>query len=164
MIPKIIHQIAPKNTDRWHFVWDKCWPSWKSKFPLHEHILWNDDDDINNLIREMFPQYWDIYQQFPFHIMKIDFAKLCILYKYGGIYTDMDVYCFKNFESLLTHPLCLLEYHNAERITTNDNTSINDIENSIIVSEKENPFIKICIEKIVDKFLYAKKSIWKKAL
>jgi mannosyltransferase OCH1-like enzyme len=41
--------------------------------------------------------------------MKIDFARMCILHKLGGIYCDLDMFCYRNFEHLLTKDIYFLE-------------------------------------------------------
>lgn len=108
-IPKIIHQIAPANTEVWHPLWHKCHASWKEHFSDHEIKLWNDKEDIDNFIKENYSQYWNLYYNFPFHIMRIDFVRLCLLHKFGGIYADMDIFCYKNFDDYLTNEIYFLE-------------------------------------------------------
>ena len=93
MIPRIIHHIAPVNTAAWHPFWAHCRQSWIDAFPNHDHVLWNDSEDLDRIVRDHYPRYWNLYQSFPVHIMRIDFARLCILHRYGGIYADMDYYC-----------------------------------------------------------------------
>ena len=109
MIPKIIHHIAPKFPNSWHYFWQKCYDSWKTQFSDYEFIMWNDKDDIDNFVKIHYKEHWNLYRAFPFHIMRIDFARLCILHKFGGIYADMDVFCYKNFEHLLTNEVYFLE-------------------------------------------------------
>ena len=104
-IPKIIHQTAPTNEDDWHPLWFKCRQSWKDQYPEFEHRMWN-DEEIDDLVRQHYPQYYDTYLEFPLNIMRIDFARVCILHEYGGIYADMDVYCYKNFYNELKKELC----------------------------------------------------------
>ena len=100
-LPKIIHQIAPQDKGLWHPVWKDCRKSWIKNFNGFEFKFWNDKADIDGLVKEHYPQCWELYQSFPAHIMRIDFARLCMLHKYGGIYADMDVFCYRNFYDLL---------------------------------------------------------------
>jgi mannosyltransferase OCH1-like enzyme len=109
-IPKIIHHIAPLDKSNWHHFWFACYDSWKNKFPSdYKFLLWNDQKDLDFLVKQHYPRYWNLYQAFPVHIMKIDFARMCILHKYGGIYADMDVFCYKNFENYLKKDIYFLE-------------------------------------------------------
>ena len=103
MIPKIIHQTAPSNKKKWHPIWESCQNSWKTCFPSPEYtyMFW-DDDDLANLINTDFPSHAKLYEDFGKDvILKVDFARYAILYKYGGIYADMDFMCKKNFYSKL---------------------------------------------------------------
>lgn len=108
-IPKIIHQIAPADQSRWHVFWNPCHESWKKNFPDYKFMLWNDQEDIDIFVKENYKQYWNLYKAFPFHIMRIDFVRLCLLDYFGGIYADMDVFCYKNFNNYLTKDVYFLE-------------------------------------------------------
>lgn len=142
MIPKIIHHTAPKDTNKWHPIWDICHQSWKKNFLSTEfkHILWN-DEDINNLIKNKFPRYWYFYNQLPYHIMQIDFAKICILFEYGGIYADMDFYCYDNFYNELTEDTYIVGSKASGEI----------VQNSLMCSSKQNifylNFLRFCIQR-----------------
>jgi mannosyltransferase OCH1-like enzyme len=135
--PKIIHHIAPKNKDRWHPIWDKCYPSWKKSFLDFEHKLWDDEEEIDALVREEYPDYWNLYSNFPVHIMKIDFAKFCILHKHGGIYADMDVFCYTNFYKDLKEDFHITEAPYGEQWMNGDPA----VENCLMSSTKGNNFI-----------------------
>ena len=63
-IPKIIHHIAPQDSSRWHPLWARCRQSWLDQFAGFEFRLWNDADDIDELVRSEYPQYWQLYQDF----------------------------------------------------------------------------------------------------
>jgi mannosyltransferase OCH1-like enzyme len=135
MIPKIIHHIAPKFPNTWHCFWHKCYDSWKKHFLDYEFMFWNDKDDIDNFVKTHYKEHFNLYKNFPFHIMRIDFARLCILHKFGGIYADMDVFCYKNFEHLLTKEIYFLEN------TTHEYTSA-IVENSLMASIAKHRFFE----------------------
>ena len=141
-IPRIIHHIAPKNKDTWHPVWDRCYPTWQQHFPDHEHMLWNDQEDIDDLVRSDYPEYWQLYQDLPVHINRIDFARLCILHKYGGIYCDMDMFCYRNFADELTHPLHVVEAPYGDEF----------LENALMCSEPGHEFWSDCMQLSKDQF------------
>ncbi len=140
MIPKIIHQIGPKDKNLWHPIWKKGHESWKRHFKESEfkHILWEDGDQIDNLVKTRFSNYWDYYKQLPMHMLKIDFARLCILYTYGGIFADLDFYCYANFYSELNDELYVLESFEQE---------YTQVENPLMASIPNNKFFLNCLEK-----------------
>jgi mannosyltransferase OCH1-like enzyme len=56
------------------------------------HTLWS-KKNIEDLLED-YPQYKDLYYGFRYDIMRIDFARLLILYHHGGLYLDLDIYPF----------------------------------------------------------------------
>jgi hypothetical protein len=145
MIPKIINQTAPADKTKWHPLWHRCQQSWQEHFSDFEYRLWT-DDDIDNLIRDHYPQYWKMYQQFPVHIMKIDFVRFAIMHHTGGVYADMDYYCYQNFYDELTSPVYLVE-----------NPYGNDpIENSLMCSKPGHDFWIHCMDMTQQRFDYVK--------
>ena len=132
MIPKVIHHIAPLDEDRWHPVWDRCYPSWLQQYPEpeYQHIIWGDKEVIDNMVKSEFPQYFKKYETLR-HIMKIDLAKMVILYALGGMYVDMDFYCFENFHGDLDKPVCLAGSNHRGEI----------VQNGLIAAEPSHPFI-----------------------
>lgn len=132
MIPKIIHHTAPADQKRWHPVWWPCYESWKEVFKDFEFYLWT-DEQLDCIVREEYPQYIDLYERFPRHIMQIDFARLCVLHKHGGFFVDMDMYCYQNFYEELTKDLYIIEMADGS------------LENSLMISDRSNNFWLECM-------------------
>jgi mannosyltransferase OCH1-like enzyme len=135
-IPKIIHFIAPEDRSRWHPIWHRCQPSWQEHFSGFEFKHWNDQEDINNFVKNHYPEYYDMFMEFPAHIMRIDFVRFCLLHYYGGIYSDMDMFCYRNFYDELTHSLHIIEAPYGDEF----------LESSLMMSEPEHEFWKDCME------------------
>ena len=97
-IPKIIHHIWMGKNE----IPDlniKCAESIKKTNSDFEYKLWK-DDDVNNMMKNDFPEYYEKFNELPRMIMKIDMFRYFLMYKYGGLYTDMDYYMFKGFDLL----------------------------------------------------------------
>ena len=140
MIPKIIHHIAPKRRKDWHPVWEKCLPSWYRHYPEPEykHILWNDGDMIDRLVQQDLPHFYKRYQKME-HIMRIDFAKIVMIHRYGGMYVDMDFFCRENFHDDLVKPVVLSgSYHQTE-----------DVQNGLIACVEGHPWMRTHIEEVI---------------
>ena len=138
MIPKILHHTAPTDKTKWGPFWNKCLDSWYNQYPTneYEHIFWT-DEDLDILVSNDYPEYFDLYRSFPFHIMRIDFARYLMLHKFGGLYVDMDYYCYKNFHSMIKDAdLVLIEALVRNEIVTN----------SMMASEPNHPFWIDCLE------------------
>jgi hypothetical protein len=143
MITKIIHQTGPTDKSKWHPLWHKCQQSWLSNFKDFEYRFW-DDQDIDDLVRDYYPKYYDMYSNFPIHIMKIDFVRFCILHKFGGIYADLDMFCYQNFyNDLQDGP------HIIENPFGNDS-----FENSLMCSRPNEEFFLQCMEKSLSRYTF----------
>lgn len=134
MIPKIIHQTGPDES-KWHPIWKECSQTWKNTFPDFQYMYWT-DDNLRNLVKEQYPEFLELYDSFPHHIMRVDFARFCILHSYGGIYADLDIYCYKNFYDLLRRDIYILESWRewGEKV-----------QNSLMVSTPKQEFWKKCM-------------------
>lgn len=146
-IPKIIHQIAPADEGKWHPFWKKCQQSWKNNFSDYKYVLWNDKEDIDTFVKKNYPRFWNLYNAFPVQIMKIDFVRMCFLHKYGGIYADMDVFCYKNFDTYLTKDIYFLEN------LTEEYTSAK-YENSMMASIPNHQFLNELMKYTQACFIY----------
>lgn len=142
---KYIHHIVHnKNKNTWFPLWKPCYNSWLKEFSSYNHILW-DKDEINGLIEKNYPEYYDFYNCLPLDIMKYDVARLLILYHYGGIYADMDVFCYKNFEKYLNKKFMIVDVSNhSNKIDVKHNR--HGIETFLMYSLKRNTFFKECVD------------------
>jgi len=97
-IPKIIHHICPKDYKKWNNKWFVGYESTLKIFPKEEytHMHWY-DDELDKFIESDFPWFLDIFKSYDVNIKRIDMIRPFFLYKYGGIYLDMDYVVYKNF-------------------------------------------------------------------
>lgn len=71
----------------------KCIDSWKEKCPDYKIVEWNEENfniNINKFVKEAYNQ-----KKWAF---VADYARLWIIYNYGGIYLDTDVELLKSFD------------------------------------------------------------------
>ena len=141
-IPKIVHHIAPSDKIDWHYKWEDCFLSWTEHFSDFEHIMW-DNEDIEKLISEDYPWYLDIYNSYDRNIKRYDVARLLILYKYGGIYADMDYVVYKNFYELMS----------PDKVSTPESPfKLHEfVQNALFVSPKEHVFWMICLDESLNR-------------
>ena len=93
MVPKIIHYCWFGKNKKPKLVRD-CIKSWKSLHPDYEIIEWNEK---NFLMDNEFLQYMYKNKKWAF---VSDYARLKILYEYGGYYLDTDMFLVKRLDSL----------------------------------------------------------------
>lgn len=99
-IPKIIHQIWMQGYENISTQNKKKIENTKNIHSDWKYILW-DEKKIENLLDETINlKYKEKFNKFIYMHQKIDFAKIMILNKYGGIYIDMDCDVIKNLDNL----------------------------------------------------------------
>jgi mannosyltransferase OCH1-like enzyme len=111
--------------------YERCMATWKVKLPDWEFMLWDTKRfDINSVL-------W-VKQAFEaeLYACAADYIRLYAVYKYGGIYLDMDMEVVKPFDELLRSEL-MFAYEN--HISRN-------IEAGCFGAVKEHPYISKCME------------------
>lgn len=92
-IPKVFHQVwignKPLSSKAIQYR-----NSWMTYHPKWEMKLWTEDN---------MPHFknQDLYRQTKTLAGKVDIARYELIYKYGGIFIDIDFECFKNIEPLI---------------------------------------------------------------
>ena len=139
-IPKIIHQTWKDEDLPEHFK--ILSDTWKDLHPDWEYILWTDEMN-RNLIKENYPDFLSIYDNYSKPIQKVDAARCFILLKYGGLYVDLDFECFRNIESLLSEHKCVIGKEPKEHCDIHDKNLI--LSNAFMASEPDNSFINAIV-------------------
>ena len=161
MIPKKIHQIYfdwqnKKVSDIELF--DKSIKIAKQVNPDFEHKLWR-EPDCSELIKNYYPEYFDLYFNFRYEIQKVDFSRLCILHHEGGFYMDLDMHCIKSFDDLINNKIIL---HNIKHLIPN---TTEYVVNDFMASVKGYKFwelaMKYCLINYAEKSSKEIYDIWK---
>jgi mannosyltransferase OCH1-like enzyme len=141
-IPKIIY-ICHKNL--------KClnmtYKFWKRLNPTYQIKLFNDAMCEQFLLDQFSELHRSIFKFIPDGPIKSDFWRLCILYKYGGIYVDADI-----------HPLVPLNNYllRSSDLVTCITISNGNFNPHFIAARKNDPILKQCIEEYIQ--FYKKQS------
>lgn len=140
-IPKVINQTwEHKNlTPGIKKYIDKL----KSLNPDFEYKL-HDKLDRESFIKENFDdQVLESYSRLEAPAFKADLWRLCYLYKFGGVYIDIDMSCINSFENL---------FDNFDFIAPIDcdgwGNESHQISNAFIASAPNHPILKNCIDLI----------------
>ena len=97
IIPKIIHCVWLSGEEKPQLIKD-CIASWRSTMPDFEIKEWG-MEDIKD-IASFFLKDAINARKWAF---ATDFLRVYILYHYGGIYMDMDVYVYRSLSPFLVH-------------------------------------------------------------
>lgn len=98
-IPKLIFQTWKSKTDlpENFAAWQK---SLKDVNPEFAYRIW-DDKDNRAFIAKNFAWFLETYDSYPSEIFRADAVRYFFLYKFGGVYVDMDTECLKPLDPLL---------------------------------------------------------------
>ncbi len=133
MIPKTIHYCWFGGNPLPELA-QKCIESWKKFCPDYEIIQWDEtnfDINQNDYCREAYEaKKWAFVS---------DYARLKILYEYGGIYMDTDVEVIKNLDCFLNHTAFV--GFESERC----------VQTGVMASEKNGEWIKLLLSSYDDR-------------
>lgn len=115
--------------------------TFKNMNPDFTYKLYN-DDDMDSFVNEHFPgEIAECYNRLNIIVAKVDFWRYLILYKYGGIYLDMD----SSIEYSLDE---LIKEHDEAIITAEGNPNL--YVQWALIFKKNHPILKKVIELVVD--------------
>ena len=147
-IPKVIY-LSYKTKDIPSYVI----PNWKKLYPDYEVKLYDNQDCINFLQTEYNSELVDIFNYIKDGPIKSDFWRVCILYKYGGIYSDIDVEPLININEIVEKDITFVSCISAIKKQYNPH---------FIASIPQHEVLKKCIDKYIE--MYRNKypySYWK---
>jgi mannosyltransferase OCH1-like enzyme len=123
-------------------------PNIKKLYPNYEIKLYDNNDCIEFLKKEYSQEYVDIFNYLKDGPIKADFWRLCILYKYGGIYFDIDIEHFNNLDNIIENDTTFTTLV----IDPTYRTKKRDFNPAIIITNSNNKIIKKCINIYLDKY------------
>jgi mannosyltransferase OCH1-like enzyme len=97
---------------------------------------------LNSDFQELIP----LYRSFPFDVQRWDFVRYLILYRFGGLYADMDYECIEPLDPLLWNSSCCMGMEPAEHAIRNKKPFI--IGNALMASVPEHDFLDHIIKDI----------------
>ena len=124
-IPKIIHQTWKNNDVPKH--WKKSPEMWKKYHPDYKYVLWTDEDNREH-IKLFHQEFLELYVNYPYAIQRADMIRYFLLYDFGGIYSDLDVYPSQSIDKWILNDSLYLIY------------SGNFITNFFMISKRNHPF------------------------
>ena len=107
-----------------------------------------DGEKRRNFIKDNFAQ--DVLECYDLIIpgaFKADLWRYCVLYKYGGIYCDIDMLCFSCFDKVIIGDE--IDFFAPIDINPREDICSHAVSNAFIGSSPGHPIIKICIDLIV---------------
>lgn len=138
-IPKIIHhtyRTRPNATGFDKVYFNVSYFSFKKFFPEWEYeYLFHVDSDFERCITEEFPDFLKEFRTLE-RIEKTDAGRYCMLWKFGGIYADLDYEVMRPFYSLLAPGKVTL---NESPYEENADSAV-QVQNALMAAPRRHPF------------------------
>lgn len=148
-IPHIFHQYWHSHNIPETFHFQKWIKSWTKYNPRWSHWFWT-ANDVRKLIHKNFAEFLPLYDDHSSIIDRVEFMRYFVLYKYGGIYVDLDMENVRPLSnwSYTYHCFCSQNaYENSFFFNKGRNMRIR-LANSIIACQAKHPFLKLIINNI----------------
>lgn len=144
-IPKMIHQVWSGIDEPLPRHFEILGESWKNDYPEWEYIVW-DNQKMNDFIQLYYPEYWDIYQAYPYNVQRWDVIRYLILYRMGGMYVDFDYQSLERMDNLLADKECC--FSEEEFYIDGHGNRISVFNNALMLSIPGHPFMKKIIDEV----------------
>ena len=110
--------------------WSQNHKKWKELHSDFEIRLWNTEESLA-LIYEIDESFLKMFENYEYNIERADAIRYFILYKFGGIYVDLDIIPNYSFDSLLKM------YENDEKLDVllGESPNVNTASNFFMISK-----------------------------
>lgn len=135
-LPMFLHQTWKSELMKQDYM--NSFDNWSKLHPGFLHVLWTDEDN-DLLVSTWFPQYLASYKWLPIIIQKTDFVRLMYLYRYGGIYADMDYVAYQALPPLLPQLCGFMAVQSPFSLNEN-------LQNSLMISSPGHPLVFEALE------------------
>lgn len=98
-IPRVIFQTHETNILPQRML-DSC-RSWLDKNPEYDYIFFDKNDRLKFITRYFDKKILNIYNSLSHGAIKADLFRSCYIYKYGGVYSDVDQLCLKPLSGII---------------------------------------------------------------
>jgi mannosyltransferase OCH1-like enzyme len=92
-IPKIIWQTYKDPVDTLAPYMNDSIQTWKDLNPEYDHRYMDDIQAGQFVLKEYGQEWYDIFISLPVGVMRGDLWRYMVIYKYGGVYADLDTEC-----------------------------------------------------------------------
>jgi glycosyltransferase involved in cell wall biosynthesis len=113
--------------------------SWKERNPQYKYIF-HDSNDRDQFMKEFDIRAWKAYRRLLPGAFKADLWRCCVLYKYGGVYADIDMVCLGKIDDFLNE---------TTEFVLADNLDEKLLCNAFIAAPPGSEILRECIDRMV---------------
>ena len=94
-IPKIIWQTYKDPYDMLMYYMHNAIDTWRDLNPDYEHRYMDDTQAAEFVLKEYGQEWHELFVGLPVGVMRGDLWRYMVIYKYGGVYADLDTECLE---------------------------------------------------------------------
>jgi mannosyltransferase OCH1-like enzyme len=117
MIPKIVHQTW-KTTQFDYWVFKKSQSSVREHLGDWDYRFWT-DEELEVFVRDEYGEYFEAWKGLDRPIKRVDMARYFLLYRFGGLYADLDFIFTSPIDELIGEPYRLYFYRSQQALAKN---------------------------------------------
>jgi len=108
LIPRIIWQTYKDPYDVLPDYIKETTETWKSLNPEYKYVYMDDTQAAEFVLKEFGEEWHNIFITAPIGVMRGDIWRYMVIYKYGGIYADLDCICLKPIDTWINDEYSLI--------------------------------------------------------
>ncbi len=136
--------------------------NWKLLNPSWRHVLL-DEKDLRNICMQVSLECLQAFDNMQFMHQKIDFGRYAVLYLYGGMYCDVDMYALRSLDNSVPVSKLFHDVQQNKHVLGVSFLSLDPFEsilfsgadkvfnNAVMFSTSRNPFLKELINNIIQR-------------
>ena len=146
LIPKIFHQTwdtedIPEVFHKWIVTWKKLHPDWSYWFWTLK--------EIRNFVVAEYPELLSLYDVYTEDIFRSDVMRYLVLYKFGGVYVDLDMEPLMPLDNWTYNFNCIVSEETYEHpFVVREADPPANILNGFIACRPRHPFLKLAIDSL----------------
>lgn len=93
MIPKTIWQTYKDDFKKIPIQAQRCAATWKKQNRGYKYVYMNDQEAADIILKDYGQEWHDLFVNVPIGVIRGDIFRYLMIYKYGGVYSDIDTTC-----------------------------------------------------------------------
>lgn len=113
MIPKTIWQTYKDDFNSMPIQAQRCAKTWKKNNPGYKYVYMDDQEAADIILKDYGKAWHDLFINVPIGVVRGDIFRYLMIYKYGGVYSDIDTVCQVPISEWIDGPIEQRKEYNA---------------------------------------------------
>lgn len=161
-IPKIIWQTYKDSKEDLDKYAQRCMHTWIVNNKSYEHRYLNDEEAGKLILSDYGKEWYELFINVPIGVVRGDIFRYLVIYRYGGVYSDLDTICRDPIDAWINGPIKKQNEYNsifAAEIVGKQDIITNRVCQWTFASVPESPIFKNIIDNV---YIALKNTDWSK--